>query len=448
MQTYFQAAIAILAFLTGIACASHAQDLLPYTTYASFDEIVEGTAARYPALTRISNPGASGSRSYTGFFFYQALQFDDTGRYALGMKVRFEGREVEAGDRAEIGYIDLKDGHKWTKIGESAAWNWQQGCRLQWRPHSDEIIWNDRSDDGQQFVSRVHNFRTGAKRSLPRPIYDLSPDGASALTHDFERYDIFFHGDKNIDKIQDKEFAPAGTGVWKMSLDTGKAELLVSLKRIAEVIYPKRAPKTGFLYFFREGWNPSGTRFIAFVKAEGLNEGYSISADGQDVRHLYRGPSHHAWRDDEHIFDFGAHIPPGGEAPRDGYFLFKDDGSGQAKEMLWAPTASGGKWGWNGHGSYLPAQQGDWIVSDTYVDARGFQYLFLYHVPSKLFVPLARLKSTLAVDLNTDCCRVDTHPRFTRDGRLVCIDASIEDLGRQMYVIDVAYIVDHPPTAR
>ena len=435
-------------FLMVLTWFVYAQDNLPYTTYTSFDQIVEGIEARYPALTRISDPGTNVSKAYTGFFFYQALQFDATGRYALGMKVNFEGREVEPGDRAEIGYVDLKKGYQWTKIGESTAWNWQQGCRLQWRPRSDEIIWNDRSDDGKHYVSRVHNFRTGAKRSLPRPIYELSPDGTSALTHDFERYDIFFHGDKNLDKIQDKEFAPARTGVWKMNLDTGKAELLVSLERMAAIIYPKGAPKTGFLYFFREGWNPSGTRFIAFVKAEGLNEAYSIASDGSDVRYLYHGPSHHAWRDDDYIFDFGYHKPPGGGQALRGYFLFKDDGSGKAKELLWAPTVSGGTWGWDGHGSYLPGQGGNWIVSDTYVDARGYQYLFLHHVPTKLFVPLARLKSTLLVDLNSDCCRVDTHPRFSRDGRLVCIDASIEGLGRQMYVIDIGYILDHPPNRR
>lgn len=448
MQPPFRGTVILLILLVAFASPNHAQDPLPYTTYTTFEQIVEGTAARYPTLTRISDPSTKGPRAYTGFFFYQALQFDATGRYALGMKVSFEGREVEPGDRGEIGYVDLEQGNQWTAIGESTAWNWQQGCRLQWRPLSDEIIWNDRSDDGKQYVSRVYNFRTGAKRTLPRPIYDLSPDGTSALTHDFERYDIFFHGNKNIDKIQDQEFAPTRTGVWKMNLDTGEAELLVSLQQIATAIYPKGAPKTGFLYFFREGWNPSGTRFIAFLKAEGLNEAYSIAADGTDVRYLYRGPSHHAWRDDHYIFDFGSHTPPDGDSPRPGYYLFEDDGSGKPKQLLWAPTASGGTYDWNGHGSYLPGQGGDWIISDTYVDARRYQYLFLHHVPTKLFVPLARLKSTLAVDLNTDCCRVDMHPRFSRDGRVVCIDASIEGLGRQMYVIDIGYILDHPPTGR
>ena len=46
------------------------------------------------------------------------------------MKVSFQGRDVTPSDRGEIGQIDLEDNNKWTKIGETVAWNWQQGCRL------------------------------------------------------------------------------------------------------------------------------------------------------------------------------------------------------------------------------------------------------------------------------------------------------------------------------
>ena len=156
-----------------------------YTTYTNFHELMEGSGANYPVITRVSDPGSKEHPIYTGFFFYQCLQFDPTGRYVLAMKVDFDYRPIHTTDKAEIGFIDLK-GNKWTKIGETTAWNWQQGARLQWRPASDEIVWNDRSDDGKGFVCRVYHFRTGKRRTLPRPIYDLSPDGRTALTHDFE----------------------------------------------------------------------------------------------------------------------------------------------------------------------------------------------------------------------------------------------------------------------
>src|SRR5262249_2873619 len=151
--------------LAALAPPVHGQASLPYTTYTSFEEVLEGRGARYPALTRVSDPRAGGRSTYTGFFFYQVPQFDTTGRYLLGMSVGFQGRDVRPDDRAEIGYIDSKKQFEWTKIGETTAWNWQQGARLQWRPGSDEILWNDRADDGKSYVCRAYQFRTGVTRT-------------------------------------------------------------------------------------------------------------------------------------------------------------------------------------------------------------------------------------------------------------------------------------------
>jgi hypothetical protein len=177
----------VVIFAIALLPPAHAQENLPYTTYTSFSQVLEGRNARYLSITRVSDPGTNEHRTYTGFFFYQCLQFDPAGRYLLGMRVYFQNRLVEPTDRADIGVIDLKDANRWTKIGETTAWNWQQGARLQWRLGSDEIVWNARSDDGKKYVCSVYNFRTSKRRTLPRPIYDLSPDGATAPTHDFER---------------------------------------------------------------------------------------------------------------------------------------------------------------------------------------------------------------------------------------------------------------------
>ena len=94
----------------------------------------------------------------------------------------------------------------------------------------------------------------------------------------------------------------------------------------------------------------------------------------------------------------------------------------------------------NGHVSHLPGPGGPWLLSDTYA-VGGYQYVFLFHVPTKLYVPLAKLRSTAEGGIH----RVDTHPRFSRKGRIVCIDATNEGLGRQMYVIDIGQILDNPP---
>src|ERR1041385_1668084 len=86
-----------------------AQAKLPYPTYTTFSQLLEGSGASHLPVTRVSEPGTAQKPIYTGFFFYQCLQFDTTGRYLLGMRVYIQNRLVQATDRGDIGFIDLKD---------------------------------------------------------------------------------------------------------------------------------------------------------------------------------------------------------------------------------------------------------------------------------------------------------------------------------------------------
>lgn len=112
---------------------------------------------------------------YHWFGYYDKLQFDPSSRYVLGMEVDFEHRSPRPDDVIRLGVIDTEDGDRWTEIGQTRAWNWQQGCMLQWLPGSqDEVIWNDRRDG--QFVSVICSVKSGKTRVLPAPIYSISPD--------------------------------------------------------------------------------------------------------------------------------------------------------------------------------------------------------------------------------------------------------------------------------
>jgi hypothetical protein len=394
-----------------------------YSTCKSWQEVAERENLQYAPVMRVSNPGTKGSPIYTGYWFYDGLQFDESGRYALGMKVNFKDRDVTPADRGEIGYFDLQADNQWTKIGGTSAWNWQQGCRLTWRGGSQEIVWNDRADDGSHFICRAYDFHTGAVRTLPRPIYEISRDGTFALTHQFERMK---HGGTNYVGISDQyegQIAPSEIGIEKIDMRTGQVELLVGLKRMAEIAFPDGYKGKSNLYFFREGWNPSGTRFIAFLKNADrptYTGGWSISADGSDVRSFYANPSHHVWLDDQTILE-GHH-----------FTLHKDHGSG--KPQIVADVGNV-----NFDPTVLPG--GQWFLLDTY-PLQGYQYVTLYHRPTQLFVPLAKLKNTAQVGT---IHRVDIHARTSRDGRTVCIDSSHEGLGRQMYTISIGHILDNPP---
>ena len=426
-----------------------------YSVYSSFEELLNAKDAKYFEPVRISPVGSKKKPMYHGFFFYncsyyELYQFDPTGRFMLGMRIFIEGRKVQPHDKGEIGYFDLHKKNKWVKIGETTSWNWQQGCRLQWIPGSfEEIIWNDCSDDGKSLVSRIYNINTKKTRTLPIPVYTISPDGKTVLSVNFER---IIHGGCNYVCVENplkNIWAPADIGIWKMDLKTEKIEMLMSVREMAHILYPDGLPSdtlNGTLYFFREGFNPSGNRFIVFVKdarqvepgrTEARTEGYSMNLDGSDIKYLYKEPSHHFWINDNEIMDNGFHRDPqSGEEVR-GYFRFVDDGTGIAKEKYFdAP---------NGH--ITLHKNGEWILTDTY-NIDGYIYLYMYHIPTKKFVPLGKLAFKLDGKLftaNPGIFRVDLHPRFSPDGKLVSIDSSHEGLGRQMYLIDISSIIDNPP---
>ncbi len=423
MKTYW---IIASFFITVILFSTCTQPEPEYSTCNTWEELINQDGFKYADVIRVSDPGTEQRPAYTGFWFYDEYQFDKSDRYMLGMKVFFQDRNVEPTDTADIGYFDVQDNFKWTKIGETTAWNWQQGCRLQWRPNSDEIIWNDRSDDGTHFVCRAFNFETAEYRTLPRAIYDVSADGKWALCHDFPRMKHAGTSYVGIpDPFEDQKYTDR-LGIEKMNMETGEVKFLVGLERMANIAFPDGYDGETNLYFFREGWNPSGTRFITFLRNMDSPDrhvsGWSVSADGQDIRYFYDDPSHHVWVDDDTILE-GRY-----------FALIDDDGSGKIHEPLKHIDA-------NIDPTILPEPYDDWIMGDTYV-LDGVQHLFLFHKPTKLFVPLAKLKATGAPG---GIYRVDLHARSSRDGRKVSIDATHEGLGRQLYIIDVGYILDNPP---
>ncbi len=120
------------------------------------------------------------------FGYYDKLEFDPTCRYVLAMEVDFQHRSPKPDDTIRVGMVDLQGADRWIELGASRAWCWQQGCMLQWLPRSQtEVLWNDRQDD--RFVCHLLDVFSGKRRTLPHPIYAVSPDGRWGIAPDFAR---------------------------------------------------------------------------------------------------------------------------------------------------------------------------------------------------------------------------------------------------------------------
>lgn len=371
------------------------------------------------------------------FAYYDKLEFDPTGRYCLGMEVDFEHRSPRPDDVIKVGMVDLKDNNRWIELGRSRAWCWQQGCMLQWRPGSnDEVLWNDRQ--GDHFVCHILDVKTRKKRTIPRPIYSVGPDGRWAVSLDFRRVNDMRPGygyaglpDPNRDVL-----APEDSGIFRVDLESGKSRLIVSLADIIKLPHGNVDLTKTKSYFNHLLVSPDGSRFEflhrwGFPNWRGATRMLTAAMDGSDIRVVDPSgrTSHFIWRDPDHILAWTHHKSHGNR-----FYLFEDKTGGKV-EVVGKDVMTQ-----NGHCTYLPGNQ--WILNDTYPDQHRKQHPYLYHVPTSERFPLGHFHLPSKY---TGEWRCDNHPRFSPDGRKVVIDSPHSGNGRQLYLIDISDIVDNPP---
>lgn len=398
------------------------------SAWAQVRDLGEEPAPFAPARAITSGPG------FHWFGYYDKHQFDPTGSLVLGQRSAFELRLPGSGDAITIGMVDLSAGDLWIPLGESRAWSWQQGCMLQWLPGSDtEIIYNDRQDTGNwdsaPLVSRILDVVSREERSLPRPIYHVSPRGDEALGTDFFRLGETYGYPPLSDTTRDP--APEDSTLYRMDLETGASQDLFTVAEIAAQV----GPDSWRHVLTHIQWNPSGTRFLFYHRYADSGGGHTrvltANPDGTGLFLLASelALSHYTWLDDETTLIWSG--------ARGGYAWFKD-GIGYVGTLF----AHG-----DGHQTFLPPMippppapgdaQVTWLLADTYPDQAGYVTPFLYNLLTDELVILGRFHHPWSYGGGAH--RVDAHPRLDRQGRRVVIDSPQEG-GRQMHMIDLSGI--------
>ncbi len=411
------------------------------------------SVAGFTAMSCLPNAGAGQSqpdipiRAITRgpkphwFGYYDKWQFDPTDRYVLGMELPFEGRTPGPEDIITIGMVDLENKDKWIELGESRSWGWQQGCMLQWVPNTDnKIIWNDR--EGDRFVSRTLDIRTGKKETLPAPVYALSQDGRWAIGADFARIQAMRpgYGYKGVTDPYHDQLAPEKSGIYKMDLLTGETKLIVTLAQLAEIPYQGKPTTDKWNYVNHLLVSPDSERFIFLHRWRANSEGHAsggfttrmFTADknGEDLYILDPSgkTSHFIWRDPKHVAMWTRPV-----GKHSGFWLMKDKTTRMEQIGKGVMTV-------NGHNTYLPHTENQWILNDTYPRGEAREQIpYVYHIPTNRKIELGRFHLPPAYKGEWRC---DTHPRFSRSGRRVCIDSPHGGNGRQLYLIDIEDVIE------
>ena len=377
------------------------------------------------------------SNAYHWGAYYDQIHFDPQNRYVISNEVSFEGRSPRPEDSINIGVIDTWNNNKWLPLGSTHAWNWQQGCMLQWIPGEEsKVVWNDR--DAESFVSYVYDFGTDTKYKLPNPVYGIAPNGKFTIFPDFARLNDTRPGygycglpDKNQSVL-----APNNAGLWKMDLQTGETKLLFSFEDIAKIAPLKPYSHNAKHWFNHVIISPDSKRFVFLHRWRGEEEGESWktrmitanTSDGSDIRIINPNNmvSHNVWYDNNSIIAYARY-----DAGDTVYLI--DAYSGESKQIENDYMRS------DTHISVIPHTNGEWILNDTYPQLFRFQELYLIHIPSQRKISLGKFYSP---DQYQGECRCDLHPRCSRDGKKVLFDSTHEGLGRQIYMADISNIIN------
>ena len=401
------------------------------------------------------------------FGYYNKTNWDRSGRYLLAQQVPFMDARLTPQLAAGIGYFDLQEGHRFHRVGATRAWNWQMGSQLQWLDAADglKLIHNERRDDqtGQYpgFGSVIVDAHGGGRRALPLPVYVVAPDSTYALCVDYRRLYVTHEtiGYSEDGGPFELPLCPQDDGIHRMDLDTGATRMLVSYAQLRQ-FHPRASMEKAIHWVSHIEINPASSRVLFLhrwterVKDETcfLHRLITMNPDGSDMRLLECSDhplpqlaqdfdpsavgtfdyekseyqiSHPLWRSDREIIVWGPHD---GEI----HYQLYDDTDGGAVRPVGAHVLTE-----NGHMTFSPVDK-RWLLSDTYPDpATHERILFLYDMETGTRHDLGSFYADPSLSKENRC---DLHPRWSRDGRQVCID-SVHEGERQMYIVDVKAVV-------
>jgi hypothetical protein len=247
------------------------------------------------------------------FGYYDKSPLNKSNEKLLACKSLFIDRLPTKNDTLEIGYFNWKKSNEFISIVTTKAWNWQQGCMLQWlgSEYDKKIIYNDRREN--QYVTIILDIETKQEEILPMAYYTASNNGDFVLCIDNERHEWYresysYKGVENDDKY--KPYI-GDDGIWYIDIRTKEKKQIITLEQIVSINNLSNM-ENAIHYLEHLMLSPNNNRF-AFLHRWRTQDGgiysrlYSSNTDGSDIYLLNDSGrmSHFCWQDNEYILGWG-----------------------------------------------------------------------------------------------------------------------------------------------
>jgi len=407
------------------------------------------------------------------FGYYDKSPLNKNSSKLLACKSSFIDRMPTKDDILEIGYFEWQKSNNFIKVTETKAWNWQQGCMLQWlgNEYDNKIIYNDRVDN--KFVTIILDIESGEKKILPMAYYTVSNEGDFVLCIDNERH-YWCRGGYNyqgIENLSKKVRLLDNDGIWYIDTKTKEQKQIITLKKML-AIKPLSNMKNAVHYIEHLMISPDNKRFVFLHRWQTQDGGiysrlYSVNVDGSEIYLLNDSGrmSHFCWRNDSEIVAWGGLSNPinnlrkyknivkffikplmplykklsGGNSvdgntklsamvSGDSYIVFTDKTNKKrrlATDILIK----------DGHPSFSKVDD-NLMITDTYPNPNDNfkEELILFDIAKNKIISKEKLNHL--EEFASSTVRCDLHPKWSIDGRYICVD-TLDNGYRSIYVYEI-----------
>lgn len=375
---------------------------LLYVRYAkSFSE-----AAPYKGLSKVSaldivEISQKGHHCYFGYYDKSPINLSGTRVAYLDVLDK-----SVPGKNANVCIYDLNS-KKNKVIGHTTAWNWQQGCMLQWISDT-QVSYNKYDKALGTYVTMIVNIDDAScSKKINRAAYFYNAQHTKFLSLNFYRLDLYAKGygyPYPVDSMDlDKD------GIWEVDVQTNTSKLILSLQQVID--YKAKDYKNLQHYINHVAYTPD-EKSIIFIHRWQIKGGEFVSRlllyhlDTHTIETLLDNDhvSHYCWKDKNTLFIYATN-----EELKKGYMEI-NIATKKVELVEGLPQE-------DGHPSFSHHKK--LILTDTYPNHGRKQYIFLFDREKQILEVLDSLWSPFRY-FNDERC--DLHPRWSYDDKYVCVD--------------------------
>ncbi len=199
--------------------------------------------------------------------FFDTNPISPSGRYLAVLNMPYEDKPASFGDEAEVVVVDLYDGTEKT-VAKTCGWEHQLGANINWGATDNQLIFNDLDLETYKAFSWCLDIESGEKRKLEHEIYHVSPDGKTGVSSNLTTMCRTQYGYGVVippERVAINGIETDDDGIWTIDIETGKAELILSIKDIFKITHTELERKLMSdmgIYCFHTKWSPDSKKIM------------------------------------------------------------------------------------------------------------------------------------------------------------------------------------------